>query len=298
MYLHIAQYISMFTLPVLAAVLWKIRTGAPSKLALAAIASITAFHYAKIPINKLFFASADSFLAAYSMPFRPTHDLLLFALALALARHAIHWLALWPRLTGPKTWQNGVFYGLSLTAWDAIFDTWERVDSHLAGLAQRVGQSKPTSPHPTTLENISALLDASPGWVRILLDEPQLSLVPIIPIVQSVTAPLMINLGTALAILYAIRYRKPWAFAAAVLCYAVAGLGNLPGPKFTAYETTKNFIATSENAQQIMGHLSPRISQLTMGLTIMLPPIIAALPALALALYIRKAFIKNLEKGT
>ena len=30
----------------------------------------------------------------------------------------------------------------------------------------------------------------------------------------------------------------------------------------------------------------------------MLPPIIAALPALALALYIRKAFIKNLEKGT
>ncbi|MDE0430187.1 MAG: hypothetical protein OXH98_10460 [Caldilineaceae bacterium] len=109
----------------------------------------------------------------------------------------------------------------------------------------------------------------------------------------------MLYVGMALATVYSVRHRAVWPVFAAILAYMVTVIMQAIAPEHRFSHTISSLLFTlleSETTRPFVASFMVRIGNENMqtlhGFLALAPTIVAALPSLVLALYLRKAFIR------
>ena len=97
----------------------------------------------------------------------------------------------------------------------------------------------------------------------------------------------MLNLGTASAVLYFARYKKPWAFAAASIALMILQSVRTAGLPMDLYQFVMAQVRTGTSLGNSLQSLLPNAAYLFLPTV---ATICAAIPSLVLCLYLRRAF--------
>ncbi|MCY3903535.1 MAG: hypothetical protein OXF76_10270 [Caldilineaceae bacterium] len=110
----------------------------------------------------------------------------------------------------------------------------------------------------------------------------------------------MLYVSMALATVYSVRRRVAWPLFAAILAYIATVMMQAIAPEYRFTNTLNSLLIAlleSETTQPFMISFIFRMGdenvQTLHGLLTLAPAIVAALPSLVLALYLRKAFIRT-----
>ena len=185
-----------------------------------------------------------------------------------------------------KIWRDAILFGFAYITIATAMNTWRTLERYLIIAVDTLGlQPKPNA---MPIEMIASLRQAPLSTVAATVNEKLPLGAMIYRNIEYNVPSLLLNFGTTLAILYSVRQRKIWPFAAAVTCYALV---KLPGQTMFQTQSYLYFLEltrSNENAGYILGGLYDLIGGRLFLIITTLPSVLAALPALALGLYVRK----------
>lgn len=293
MLILIAKLLATISLPMLATVLWKIRSRAAWACVIAALAAIVIYSLVRIPLSDYVINTPLFLPDGFPFPPRITVQSVAIALVYGTARESIQWLIMRVNAAKLKTWQDGVLFGFSYAAAAVVPELTKYAERRL--ILAAVGlKTTPSVGNQTRFEVIASLgdlplemvidhLGRALPWAAVFYFFFEWSLVPII-----------LNVGTSLAVLYSVRQRKAWPFVAAILCYMILTIADT-SVSFT-YRSFVELVRSSEILSYIFSFIGARGSQIALPFIFLVPTILAILPSLALALYMRKALIRTQEE--
>ena len=292
-----AKLLAMICLPITIAFLWKRATRTAWICLYAALGAATINAIARIPLGQ--FVTNSSYLMQDALKgYIITFEFALVWLIYALVRESIRWLVLrYPGAT-IKTWREGVLFGLSYSAIATIFSIPKLLYQPIIQTAYDFDAISTTevTPHyrifislaqTTPFPQVADTLNDRIPWVLALVIALKYSLIPII-----------FNVGTSLAVLYSVRHKKAWPFAAALFCYIVI----IPPGSIGMSMKINEIIKATPILSAFFGSLyefSRPLGLLPFALILDLFPYLPALlPPLALTLYIRKVMANTQAQKT
>ena len=300
--LHIiALSLTFFILPAFATTFWKYWTRSSWNCALAAVAAALLFALAKSPVrDPHFYTLIGIDRVTFEFVFGP-HTLIAGFVFGAVAI-AIQWLIIRFKLSKTYTWQNAVLFGLAYTTTEAVLDAAMYLEWVVKFIALEI---KPmSSPGDVTLrEAITTLRTAPPKIVSEIMQITYILWDARHAIWRESIAPGVLYVSMALAAAYSVRRRVTWPLFAAILAYTATVMMQAIAPEFRFTQTINSLLITlleSETTQPFMLSFIFRLGDKNMqtlhGLLTLAPAIVAALPSLVLALYIRKAFMRAIPE--
>ena len=275
--------------PTASMIYWKYRSGAAWNCALAALAAFTLYAIAKPYLDDLIFY--NPFFQHPNLHLGPALTWHSFAVGIiyGMIRTTIHWMIVQTTVSKIKVWQDAVLFALAYTTTDYVVTAWQYVSRGLFFLAldnslvPRVGYEGThldviwtlrELPLNEIIEYMNVYIKFSAVGYNTLVNFPE---------------PLMLNLGTATAVLYFARYKKPWAFAAASICLMLVQSVRTAGLPMDFYLFLMEYLRSGNSLGNLLGRILP---YKTFLFSPKIPGIFAALPALALCLYLRRAFAR------
>lgn len=296
-----AKLLTVFILPAFATTIWKYWTRSSWNCALAAAAAALLFAIARRPVR-------DPYLHTLVGIDRTTLDFvfgphtLIAGFIFGAVAITIQWLIIRSKLSKTNTWQNAVLFGLAYTTTEAVLAAAMWLE-WIVILTAHEFETVPPLSYVTLREAITSL---RPIPLEAVLEQMHIEFrwrdVRYVIWRESI-APGMLYISMALAAVYSVRHRAVWPVFAAILAYMVTVIMQAIAPEHRFVHTLNMLLITlitSETMQPFMlsfiGRLGDENLQILFGYLKLVPAIVAALPSLALALYIRKAFTKTPPK--
>ena len=292
MLILIAKLLAPISLPLLATVLWKIRSRAPWACAIAALAAIVIYSLVRIPLWEYVIHTPLILPDGYQFPPRITVQTVAIAFIYGTVRESIQWLIMRFKAAKLIAWQDGVLFGFTYAAAAVVPKLVEYFERQLIRTAVGLGTPPPVG-NQTRFEMIASLRERP---LEMVIDQINRELpwgAVFISFFQWSVAPIVFNVGTSLAVLYSVRQRKAWPFGAAILCYMTVTIASSSGLQISTFHAVKELVESSEILVYIFSSMSARASEILLLSIVQLPTLLAILPSLALALYMRKAFIRT-----
>ena len=274
--------------PLAATIAWKKYKPTTWTPALAALVAITLYALAKIPLQTYVMHNSNLFPAEFGLA--PTFGPRFVSISLiyGTARTIIHSLVISYPLAGMSSWQNGILFALSYTTFAAVMNTWRELTRKLIFTAARLD----LIPDPTVpqIEMIATLRQVPLSTVTARMNEHLPAITLLFQSLDWNINAFILNLGTTLAIVYAVRRKKIWPIPAAVFCYAVMILPQMLWWPTLAFGFLRDLIIKEEGLISFTLSLLADVlgSNTFIVIATLMPTILAALPALALGLYFRK----------
>lgn len=295
MLILIAKFLAIFSLPVLAAILWKIRSRAAWACAIAALAAIAIYSFVRIPLGDFVLNTSLFFPDGFPNPSQITVHSVAVAFVFGTVRESIQWLIMRLKVTKLRAWQDGVLFGFTYAAAAVVLDLIAFSQRQLMRTAVGLGTT-PSVGNQTRFEAIVSLRELP---LEMVIDDISRALpwgAVFYLFFERSLVPIVLNVGTSLAILYSVRQRKAWPFGAAILCYMIVTIVRTSGSAMFAQRALMELVRSSEFLSYIFSFIGGRGAQIFLQSTVLWPAVLAILPSLALALYIRRAFIRNQEE--
>ena len=294
MLILIAKLLAATSLPLLATVLWKIRSRAAWACAIAALAAIVIYSLVRIPLWEYVVTTPLLLPEGYQFPPRITVQSVAIAFIYGTVRESIQWLIMRFRAAKLITWQDGVLFGFTYAAAAVVPRLIEYFERQLIRTAVGLGTTPPVG-NQTPFEMIASLRERP---LEMVIDQIVLALpwgAVILLFFQWSIIPMVFNVGTSLAVLYSVRQRKAWPFGAAILCYMTVTIASSSGLENLAFHAVRELAKSSES--EILSYIFSSMSGIGSDIlhlsVLLLPTLLATLPSLALALYMRKSFIRT-----
>lgn len=288
----VAKLLAATSLPVLATVLWKIRSRAAWACAVAALAAIVIYSLVRIPLWEYVIHTPLILPDGYQFPPRITVQSVAIAFIYGTVRESIQWLIMRFRAAKLITWQDGVLFGFTYAAAAVVPKLIGYFETPLIRAAVGLGTTPPVG-NQTRFEMIASLRELP---LEMVIDQIEHELpwdAVFLLFFQWSVVSIVLNVGTSLAVLYSVRERKAWPFGAAILCYMTVTIASSSGLQMSTFHAVKELVESSEILVYIFSSMSARASEILLLSVVQLPTLLAILPSLALALYMRKAFIRT-----
>ena len=285
-----AKLLTVFILPAFVTILWKYLTRSSWNCALAAAAAALIFAIARRPIR-------DPYLHTLIGIDRTTLDFvfgphtLIAGFIFGAVAITIQWLIIRTKFSKTHTWQNAVLFGLAYTTTEAVIAVAMWLEWTIKDTA-RAFETVPPLSYVTLREAITAL---RPIPLEAVLNQMQNEFYwrhMHDAIWRESIAPGMLYVGMALAAVYSVRHRAVWPVFAAILAYMVTVIMQAIAPEHRAIHIFYALLFSSKTAILFIARLGDQNLQILFDHLELVPAIVAALPSLVLALYLRKAFIR------
>ena len=287
MLILLAKLLTPPLIPLAGTIIWKRYARATWAPVIAALAAVTIYALAGIPLREYVFLNPNLFPAEVGLAPTLGPRVIAVALIYGAARGTIQWLIMGIRVAGMKTWRDAVLFALAYTTAATTISVWNSLERLLFRAVMTL-ELIPRADPLTPIAMIASLRQAPLSLVAETVNaEFPLRVVPIRAVDLNLSS-LLLNFGFCLAILYSVRRRKIWPFAAAVVGYAFVTLPTTLLLGMRSFYFTRDLASSSRIAGTIISLLSDLFGDYLVALVSMLPAILAALPALALGLYIRK----------
>lgn len=275
--------------PTASTIYWKYRSGAAWNCALAALIAFVLYSTARPYLDDHLFY--NPFFQNQNQPPGPALTWHSFALGIIYGtiRTALHWSVVQTTISKMKIWQDAVLFALAYTTADYIVTAWQFVSRGLFFLALNNSLVPKVGYEGTNLNAIWTLralpLNEIIEYMDVYIKFSAVGYNTLI----NFPSPLMLNLGTATAVLYFARYKKPWAFAAASICLMLVQSVRTAGLPMDFYVYMIENVRTGTSLGNFTRLILPDYAFLFFP---EVPSICAALPSLALSLHLRRAFAR------
>lgn len=273
-------------IPLAGTIIWKRYARATWVPVTAALAAATIYSLVRIPLREYVWLNPSFFPAEFGLAPALGPRVIAVALIYGAARGTVQWLIMGTQAAGMKTWRDAVLFALAYTTAATTVSTWNSLESLLVRaviILELIPRAGPLMP----IEMIASLRQAPLSLVvEIVNARFPLRGVPIRAVDLNLSS-LLLNFGISLAILYSVRRRKIWPFAAAVIGYAFVTLTPTLMLGWSLH-SVRGLASSNIIAGKIISLLYDLLGDYLGVLLYFLPAILGALPALALGLYIRK----------
>ena len=290
-----AELLGAILLPAALTIFWKRRSQASWTCVFAALATF-AVSYFTYPYFSRYIL--QKIIPTPQLPLLTiTH--IEYAFAYGILKYCIWWVVMRFKITKLNTWQNATLFGLTYSTAAAALMLLRTTERLIQDAAYYFKTNPTTEPTPT-LQILAALAEIPSDQLAEYIIRYGLRSHTFYLFLDAGVVNVILNVSTALAIFYSIRHKRVWAFGAAILCYAFTSVGTSSTAVLTFHMAVRNHV----RLPQIVGNFVVFVveiftSDTNNGMllfivhTKILLFIAAALPSLALALYMRKALTPN-----
>ena len=281
------KLLAIASIPAIVTALWYRRAGPSWTCILAAVSAATIFAILRTPIRDPYVHNLfgiDNFTLRLKLgPHTFIYALILAAVAIAIQRQAM-------KLAKAKItkWQDAVLFGLAYSTTNAVLQAVIWLEYGITRTAYTYDQLPyiRSLPLPPVLAIFKQLpFDVVVMHTTILLGDQDIFYLA----TEQGIAPTIFNVGIAAAVFYSIQTQKKWPLAAATALHIVPIIIPVVLPRQRVSNYFVTLFVQSDTGLSILMRLGNEGIETLFPYFGLLPAILTALPALALAIYIRKA---------